>query len=346
MFEFLAIIILIVTSFGIYGLLALSLNLQMGYAGQLNLGQVMFFAVGAFASGWLTVNLFGLLVPSSGGLFSSQATVARSVFGASHPVIELGVFLLAVLFATGVGAFIGYFIAIPVARIEQAYLAIILLALAEITQDIGITYEPLINGSFGIIGIPGPFDWIPNYDYVQILFAIVSLVTLGLVYFGLERLTNSPYGRLLRSTRDDELASQAIGKDTYRLKREVMTIGGGIAGMAGAFYVFYLETVQAESFDLTVTAFVFAIVLLGGLGSNRGVLVGALLLTTSSVLFTVMEGTALAHYVPFSLGYVHQMLIGVVLILVFALRPGGLIPEKPIKTPAWKLISDEPEKAS
>jgi branched-chain amino acid transport system permease protein len=336
MVDILGILLIIATLFGVYGLLSLSLNLQMGYAGQLNLGQVMFFAIGSFSSGWLTVNLFGLFTPSAGGVFSSAAGVARTAFAASHPGADFAIFGLAALFAAGVGMLVGYGIATPVSRTDQAYLAVILLALAEITQDIGNTYLPLVNGAFGIIGLPGPFDWISNYYLNRSLFAVLTLAILGVVYFALNRLTNSPYGRLLRSVREDELASQAIGKNTYKAKREVMAIGGAVAALAGVLYNFYLETVQASTFDITVTAFVFAMVLLGGLGNNRGVLLGTLLLTLSTTFFTIMEGSALASYVPFSLGYLHEILVGVVLILIFAVRPGGLIPERPIRTPAGK----------
>jgi branched-chain amino acid transport system permease protein len=175
----------------------------------------------------------------------------------------------------------------------------------------------------------------------QVLYAIVSLSLLGAAYFGIERLTNSPYGRLLRSVREDELASQGIGKETYRAKRNVMALGSAMSGVAGVLLIFYLGTVQPSQFTLSLTGLIFTMVLLGGIGNNRGVLAGTIALTGSDVGFTVLEGSPIAAYVPFPMGYIHQILVGVLLIMIFAVRVEGLFPEKRVNTPAWRLLKSE-----
>jgi len=290
----------LVVFIGIFGIVALSLNLEFGFAGLANFGKVAFFLVGAYTYALLS---------------------------------QIGIPFSLCLIAGGlVAAIFGLLVSLPTLRLRVDYLAISVLAFGEILRLI-VKSEDFAGGDWGISVAPA----------ITIAGAsphVGVLVNIGLVYFCLlicfviaQLLANSPYGRVVRAIRDDEVAAEALGKDRAKYRAQIFMIGSAMAGLAGGLYVQYLHYVLPGMFVPMVTFTVWIMVLLGGPANNWGVLLGAVLVE----LFKY--GTNLAKPIlpidPINLQYI---LFGALIILVLFYRPQGLLKESPIKTKALELV--------
>jgi branched-chain amino acid transport system permease protein len=157
-------------------------------------------------------------------------------------------------------------------------------------------------------------------------------------YLLLERWGNSPLGRVLKSIRDDELASKSIGKFTYRYKLLALTIGSGIAGLAGALYAFYFLYLNPDTFIPLITFLIWVMVIIGGMANNAGVILG------TAIVILINRLTQIAKdYInlPLEPNYFQAMLVGLLIILFLMFRPQGLVPEKPVRTPAWRVLEEK-----
>jgi branched-chain amino acid transport system permease protein len=221
-----------------------------------------------------------------------------------------------------VGGVLATLIGLTSVRLGSHYLAVATFALAGIFEDVLVNEEWLTAGTFGLNSVPkpgramlGPQGW----QFGYFLFALV--LTVG-VYLVVERLSDAPFGRLLRGVRESERAAAALGKDTTRVKLTSFAIGGAIAGLAGAVYAHYIGSVVAVTFVALVTFLVWVALLLGGAGSNLGAVVGAV------VLVAFREGTRFLPDVGGSASLVPSLrfvVIGLLLILVVRFRPAGLL---------------------
>ena len=285
---------------GIFGIVALSLNLEFGFAGLANFGKVAFFLVGAYTYALLS---------------------------------QIGIpFTICLIVGALISALFGLLVSLPTLRLRVDYLAISVLAFGEILRLI-VKSEDFAGGDWGISVAPA----------ITIAGAsphVGVLVNIGLVYFCLlicfvvaQLLANSPYGRVVRAIRDDEVAAEALGKDRAKYRAQIFMIGSAMAGLAGGLYVQYLHYVLPGMFVPMVTFTVWIMVLLGGPANNWGVLLGAVLVE----LFKY--GTNLAKPIlpidPINLQYI---LFGALIILVLFYRPQGLLKESPIKTKALELV--------
>ncbi len=290
----------LVVFIGIFGIVALSLNLEFGFAGLANFGKVAFFLVGAYTYALLS---------------------------------QIGVpFSLCLIAGALISALFGLLVALPTLKLRLDYLAISVLAFGEILRLIVKSESWIAGGDWGISVAPA----------ISIAGAsprVGVLVNIGLVYFCLlicfviaQLLANSPYGRVVRAIREDEIAAEALGKDRAKYKAQIFMIGSAMAGVAGGLYVQYLHYVLPGMFMPMVTFTVWIMVLLGGPANNWGALLGAVLVE----LFKY--GTNLAKPIlpidPVNLQYI---LFGALIILVLFYRPQGLLKESPIKTKALEL---------
>lgn len=317
-----------------YTLAGLSLNLSTGMVGVLNFGVIAQIAVGAVTYAVLTVNY-------------------------DIPII------IATFAAMFVSAIFSGLIALTTLRLRDDYFAIVSITLGEIFRQIlktEVTLRgPLISGgSFpttpGIFNIPIPFadqyrklapdSLYDNFDE-RFLIGIMGFVLVGLSYFFITRIIYSPYGRLLRSIREDELVASTYGKDIFRYKVEVMTISGAMAGLTGAYTAWLFPGIFPENFLPTVTFFIWTVFIIGGRGSNKGIIVGAIaftLLERMSLFFNNQDWVAikglndLIHAInpdhapeKIAMGYLQLIVIGLVLILFIRFAPSGLIPEEPYR---------------
>jgi branched-chain amino acid transport system permease protein len=282
-------------SAGIYALMALGLNVIWGMAGLVNLGLVGFFAVGAYVSALLTTS-FGL------------------------PIV------VGVLAGTVAGALTGVAVALITARLRGDYLAIVTLGFAEAIRMVADNEVWLTHGSDGISGIPGPFRSVLTSTQYNVVFLgiVAALVTVVFVLF--ERLSYSPFGRVLRAIRDDEQVAAVAGKWVIIYKVQAFAIGCSALGMAGALYAHYTSFIAPDIFVPLLTLYIKLSLLSGGVGSNRGAIAGAVLVVA------FLEGTR--FIIPWVPGIsavqgaaLREMLISGFLLVLLRFRTQGLIPE-------------------
>jgi len=255
-------------------LLALSLNLVLGYTGQLNLGQSAFFGIGAYVS-----------------------TILIKTYGWN--------FWLAALAAVAAAGLVGLALAAFAARLRGHYLAIASLGFAVITYQVLVNWESVTQGVRGIYGILPP---VPN---AVALFYLVAGIGL-LVYFLLDNLVHSPVGDTLRAIREDEVSAAALGVNAAVWKAFAFGLGAAIAGLAGCFYPGFVGTLVPDAFGIVESFTMMAMVIVGGMGTMIGPVIGAVVLT---FLPEVLR----------DFGELRLMIYGVALTLVVLFMPGGMV---------------------
>ena len=254
-------------------LLALSLNLVLGYTGQLNLGQSAFFGIGAYVS-----------------------TILIKTYGWN--------FWLAAGAAVAAAGLVGVALAAFAVRLRGHYLAIASLGFAVITYQVLVNWESVTQGVRGIYGILPP---VPNTVALFYLVAGLGLV----VYFLLDNLVRSPVGDTLRAIREDEVSAAALGVNAAVWKAFAFGLGAAIAGLAGCFYPGFVGTLVPDAFGIVESFTMMAMVIVGGLGTMVGPVIGAVVLT---FLPELLRG----------FGELRLMIYGVALTLVVLFLPGGI----------------------
>jgi branched-chain amino acid transport system permease protein len=221
---------------------------------------------------------------------------------------------------------------------EEWYVALVLLVGSEIVRIIVRGYEPIACASNGIAGVAQPFGWIDNTRLASILFAAFILVLAALVFFYSERLIRSPYGRLLKAIRENERVALSLGKRVPQIRGQIMFIGSAIAAVAGVLFATNLGFVSANDYVVTLTLDVWVMVVFGGLGNNRGALLGALVVTILDRLTAIsaIQLNALGYNLEFN--YVRYIIFGIILLLMLRFRPQGLLPERTETTQAHAAV--------
>ncbi|HDJ89898.1 MAG TPA: branched-chain amino acid ABC transporter permease [Thermoprotei archaeon] len=325
------------TFYGIYLLLSLSLNLEYGFAGQPNFGKVVFYGIGAFTAGILSVRLALYL----SGIYLSpcdlQARIMLGYIYRDNPFLPTFLFILSIIFAAIVSGIFGYLASRPALRLREDFLGIVLLSFGEIFRIFMRTYYPLACGPYGIGGIPHPFNFIKDYKLKSGLYLAIIIILDIFVFILCERLVNSPYGRTLKAIRDDELAAMSLGKVVHNIKGEILIVGSAISGIAGALYSHYTSYINPDDFTPVVTFTVWTMVILGGTANNFGVVLGTLAMTlidrVTALLSQIIE-------LPLEINYLRWVFAGILILLILIYHPQGILPEKPLKTPALKVIKD------
>ena len=300
---------------------------------------MFFYSIGAYVAGILIANVLSVLAGWTGEPFGAPAARARFEYAVANPGVILGLFLAALVLGGFAGGAFGLLASFPALRLRGDFLAITLIAVGEVSRVFVHAYEPLAGGAIGILGVPNPFVWISGPDIPvtaqRLAYTAVVLGIMVLCLLYAERLSNAPFGRLLKSVRDDELVADVLGKRTRRVKGTVLMIGNAMAGVAGVLYAFHAQSIVAGDYIPQVTFLVLAMVLLGGAANHRGALLGAFVLTIVD-RFTQPPVLAIAGIFwdsPIDLNYLRYIAIGLLLILVLMFRPKGLIPEGPVRTP-------------
>ena len=315
-----------------YAVMALGLNIIVGFAGLLDLGYVAFYALGALTAGWF---MSGFFVNAGGGEgFSLLVGEPASTL----PGVHFN-FLLVLIIAVGVTTIAGILIGLPTLRLRGDYIAIVTLAFGEIVgrivingDQIKIAGEKVTNGRQGIT----PIDKIdlPFLEPFQSLeLRPWYFVALGLVLFVLFvnfRLRDSRLGRAWIALREDEVAAASMGVPLVKTKLLAYGTGAAFGGMAGVFLGSYLNTVNADQFQFSFSIFVLAMVVLGGLGSIEGVMLGAIVLTFINFNFIpdVFNDYPSKIGLDFDLTELSFGIFGFLLVIMMIVRPEGLIPER------------------
>lgn len=336
------LIISFLTFYGLYLILSISLNLEYGYAGLPNFGKVFFYSVGAYVAGSFTANmLLRASIRMSGtaiDVCAGMAAVIREQLAAENPALMIGIFIGSVVIAAIVGAVAGYALSYPALRVREVYLAMVLLVVAEISRSYVRANHAIACGPHGLVGIPNPFAWIDNSALRGYIYAGIVLAIAGFLYFIAKRLVDSPFGRLLKAVRDDELAAQVLGKRVAVVKAQVLAIGSAMAAVAGALYAFHVQFVGAEDFIPLITFNVLAMVILGGAANHRGAALGALVMTVIDRFSRTSFLAIFGIHLPFDVNYLRYVIIGALLVGLIIFRPQGLIPEGPVRTPSVEVF--------
>ena len=335
-FDPVATLVALLTYFGISAIIALSLNLEYGLTGVPNFGKALFVSVGAYTAGVTYTRLLPVLagreVVDPCGSSLGQALQLRTEIMRTMPAAALGNFLLTLVIAALVGGVVGFIFSYPALRLkDEWYLALVLMVAAETVRVLVRSWDPLICGSNGLSGIAQPFAWLPGVRVRSVAFAAFVLLLAGAVFWYVERLTRSPYGRLLKAVRENDAVAAGLGKPVTRVRGQVMFIGSAIAALAGVLFVAHTGYVSANDYAVALTLDAWVMVVLGGMGNNRGVLLGALIVTVLDRITSVAAIRLDMLGFPFEFNYVRSILFGLIVLLMLRYRPQGLLPE-PLRT--------------
>jgi branched-chain amino acid transport system permease protein len=271
----------------IYSILALSLNLLIGYSGIFSLAHAAIYGIGAYASALAALNL---------GLgFWGGMVVAASV-----------------------GAFASALVAIPSLRVAGDYYVVASFGLQVVVLAVFMNWTDLTNGHAGLPGIPRPnlFGWVIDQPLEYVFLAAAFAVLTWAICW---RLTNSAFGRVLQAIRDDEIAALAMGKNVVLVKIVIACISSALGAMAGSLYAHYITYINPSSFSLHESIFIATLVILGGSERLAGPIVGAFVLLAIPELlkFLAIPDTIAAP--------MRQIIYGALLIVFMLVRPEGIL---------------------
>jgi branched-chain amino acid transport system permease protein len=319
-----------------YIIMALGLNIVVGFAGLLDLGYVAFFAIGAFVMGWLGSQQFPDVANGKG---IHILTPSQSAFGSDVPGIHVNFFLI-IFIAAVFTALWGVILGAPTLRLRGDYLAIVTLAFGEIVPRI---FENATSGIFGIGSIDfsngrqgiTPIDKInlpwtdEKFKYPLELKPVyfVGLAMVLLVIFFNRRLRDSRMGRAWIAVREDEVAAAAMGVNLVRTKLWAYALGAALGGFAGVFLATYNNTVNVDQFEFGFSVLILAMVIIGGMGNIWGVILGAIALSMFNRYgLKQLNGVPDKFGLDFDVTSINFGIFGFFLLAMMVLRPEGFIP--------------------
>jgi len=308
---------------GFYVILALGLNIVVGFAGLLDLGYVAFFAIGSYAWGLVGSTQLGFIT----GIHV-------------NPQIWPWFFWPMILGAALIAAFWGVLLGAPTLRLRGDYLAIVTLGFGEIVPIVFLELDKYTNGANGIVGVYSPalpgVDWTSSTPYYYLILALIVLVI-----FANFRLRDSRLGRAWIAIREDEVAAASSGVNLVNTKLFAFAAGAFFSGVAGAYHAAKLGSVTPDNFSFGDSVIYLAMVVIGGIGSIPGVIVGALAVYSinqfilaqldglaadpSNPLFTIHNSIA-SVFPGFTFGNIRNLIFGIILVTIMIFRPEGLIP--------------------
>ena len=290
----------------VFAIIVLGLNLQWGFTGLFNVGVAGFVAIGAYTSALLT----------------TPPTPER-LGGFGWPV-ALG-WLAAMVVSGAAGALVG----LLTLRLRDDYLAITTFGIAVVIQLTALNAQKLTGGPFGVQFIPKPLQgWLGTGTAWTLAYLVLALLVLWAVYAALQRLVQSPWGRALRGIREDETAAASLGKSPFALKLQAFVLGSMLMGLGGAMQAHFVGYIAPEDFLPILTFQLWAMLIVGGSGNNRGAVLGAYVVWA----FWAGAGSLMRVWIPQSeqaRGAALQVgMIGVLIALMLVLRPRGLLGER------------------
>lgn len=278
---------------GIYVILALSLNLSFGFAGLPNLGHITFYAAGAYTSALLALT-FNLP------------------------------FWLCILISGIVASFLGLIQSLPIQRLKGDYFILYAIGFVVVIESILKNWVSLTNGAMGIAGISRPtlfgfqFNSVVSYLFLVIFFVVIT-------YIVIRKITISPFGRVLKAINEDELTTKVLGKNTFKCKVFVLVSSGFFAGIAGYLYAHYVTFIDPTTFSISESMLIMCAVILGGLASLEGSIIGA------SALIILPEFLRLFGFAGPMIGPLRQIIFAILLIFIILKYPKGIMGKNKLK---------------
>jgi branched-chain amino acid transport system permease protein len=300
----------IVTEAGIFAILALGLDVIWGWGGDFDLAFYGYLALGSYMTMVLTIGR-----PTS--------TSVEYIIGwrLPYPLALLLAVIAVVAFAAVIGA-------VALRNLREIYFAITTLSAVYALYLVVENYTPLFDGYNGVYGLINPGQTALNLTYngYRIIFLVVVLVILALVYLLVQRLSASPFGRMLRSVREDERAASAYGRSVFFAKYRAYLFGAALAGLAGGLFAVFISAFNPSAWTPQELLVIYAAILVGGRGNPRGVVAGVFVVYIGFIELTrfLPAPASRPEFGP----ALRQILIGLLIILMLKFRPEGLLKER------------------
>jgi len=284
---------------GAFVLLALGLNIVVGFAGLLDLGYAAFFAIGSYAYAMLASPQFGIHLP----------------------------FWVLLFVASGIAALFGILLGAPTLRLRGDYLAIVTLGFGEIVPQTFLNLSQWTGGPNGIGSLDQPVFFGYKFGFDALPYYLMVLALIALAVWLANNLRVSRLGRAWMAIREDELAAAHMGINTTTTKLAAFALGASFSGLAGCALASKLQLVSPDQFQFNVSVFVLAMLVLGGMGNIPGVIAGSLILS-SLERFILPQTTNFMHSIGLSIDLTNSrfLIYGIILVLMMLFRPEGLIP--------------------
>ena len=333
--------------FCVYMSISLTLNLEFGLTGIPNFGKVLFVAAGGMlgSSVMYRLALYAFALKSNDIFESSPLYVDVHINPglAKDPLLAAGLFAFMLLFGGGVAAVLGYLASYPAIRLREDYLGMLLLGCGSLFAVLTAYYPPIVGGPENLTAPNLLAGFGENDSYAML--AIVAVFAVGVFYYA-QRVVKSPLGRMLRAVRDNEVAAEALGKDTVNTRRKMLIVASFLSGVAGALWAINWSQIGGllggdvgSTFPrLLYTFYPFTIVILGGAANNYGVVLGTFLLTglqtiTTESIPSLMLNVSIkginTNTLDDVLNSLQFLVVGSLLLVVLLWRPEGLLREKP-----------------
>jgi len=292
----------VLTLAGIYAILAMILNLEAGWAGMWDLGIAGLLAVGGYTF-----------------IIVTQTQSDDVVFAPGLPM-WMGIILGSL--AGGVAALI---IGVPSLRVRGEYFLITTLAFAEVIRQLAVNLNSITRGTVGFNQFDRPFEALAEGRGYRVLLLVLVWVVAGIVYILMRRLVHAPYGRVLRAFRDNDPVALSLGKHTNRHRIQTFVLAGLLYGAAAPLYLWFLRIATPSIFSSEVTFVAWTALVIGGIASKSGPIVGSIILLLVTESVALLQGSAEFAVVLASTRFI---VLGLVLILVMRFRPAGLVTEQ------------------
>ena len=307
----------------IYAVLCVGLNVQAGYAGITNFGVAAFFMLGAYVAAIFVtppatnefVTYVGGFGPSLSPPFLASAGWLPHLVGALAAAVACGLLAACLSLFTR--------------RLRLDYLAILTIGIAELLRALATAEVWIVNGERGLIGITRPLADFVSPALYPFLFLVLAAGVLAAAYVLAERAVRSPWGRVLRALREDELGTAAAGKNVVIFKTQAFVMGAAIIGVGAALFAYNRTAFAPSDFEpLQGTFLVWVMLIVGGIGSNRGAILGAYVVWGLWVASLSLSSLPLADEFVSRIPFIRFGLLGVAFIVMLLFRPQGLYPEE------------------
>ena len=269
---------------GIYLILALALQIALGFSGLLNLGHIAFYCIGAYTSALLALS--------------------------GWP------WWLCFILAGIVAMFFGFLLSLPTNKLKGDYLALATLGFSFVVYAVALNWIGLTRGPLGLPGIPKPEIFGIAFSS-NTNFLILTLVIVLISYLIIRKIITSPFGRAMQATRDDELTARILGKKTFKIKTISLMVSAFFAGLAGSLYASYITFIDPSSFTLMQLIPIFCIVIIGGMASLKGTVIATI------ILVLLPEPLRFIGFPSSIIGPMRQIIYALLLLLILIYRPKG-----------------------
>lgn len=339
--------------FGLLVIVAMACNFQYGNAGIPNMGCAIQVIMGAYGVSAVVTRVAFMLAASAGATIKPYASDYDWTYNGQYNVtavgeiiknnaaMGIGLLLFSFALALVLGAVTGWLISLPAIRLRATYLMIVLITMADASQIFGKNIPWISGGTLGVY-VPDVFIWYPGDRGV--ITAVITLF-IGLVSFMIFRtMLNSPYGRLMRSIRENEVTVGSVGKNVVGIRRNILMFASGITAIAGVMNSFFVGYVNQDNYQRAFwTYWPWLMLVLGGPGNNAGTFLGCAVIIALRRIITIFKFEVQSIFY-FPISYLEDLLLGVLLVLVMIFRPNGLIPEKLLYIPGVnyaKMINED-----